>query len=73
MIQLRHVPDKLYRKLKSRAALEGMSLSDYVLKEIEQTASYPTASELREKLVSRTPFVPRTPPAKVIRGERERR
>jgi hypothetical protein len=72
MIQLRHVPDELHRKLKARAALEGMSLSGYLLKEIERVAAYPTISELREKLASRTPFVPRIPPAKVIRAERGR-
>ena len=73
VIQLRHVPDQLHRRLKARAALERMSLSDYVLREIEETASYPTIAELREKLAGRTPFVPRIPPAKVIRAERERR
>ena len=73
MIQLRHVPDELHRKMKARAALEGLSLSDYLLKEIEQAASYPTIAELREKLAGRTPFVPRVPPAKVIRAERDRR
>lgn len=73
MIQLRHVPDELHRKLKARAALEGLSLSDYLLKEIEQAASYPTIAELREKLADRTPFVPRIPPARVIRAERDRR
>jgi len=31
MIQLRNVPDDLHRKLKARAALTGMSLSDYPL------------------------------------------
>src|SRR5947207_3403455 len=31
MIQLRHVPDDLHRKLKARAALAGMSLSDYLI------------------------------------------
>ena len=33
MIQLRHVPDDLHRKLKARAALAGLSLSDYLLRE----------------------------------------
>jgi antitoxin FitA len=28
MIQIRNVPDALHRRLKSRAALAGMSLSD---------------------------------------------
>ena len=70
-IQLRHVPDELYRKLKARAALE-MSLSDYLLREITRGAAYPTIKELSEKLAGRTPFVPRVPPAKVIRAERDR-
>ena len=72
VIQLRHVPDQLHRRLKARAALEGKSLSDYLLHEIE-AAFYPTIAELREKLAGRTPFVPRIPPAKVIRAERDRR
>jgi hypothetical protein len=38
MIQIRKVPDALYRRLKSRAALAGMSLSDYLLSEIRKTA-----------------------------------
>ncbi|MCY3757763.1 MAG: hypothetical protein OXG96_08585 [Acidobacteria bacterium] len=31
MIQLRNVPDDLHKVLKSRAALEGKSLSDYLI------------------------------------------
>jgi plasmid stability protein len=73
MIQLRHVPDDLYQKLKARAALEGLSLSDYLLKEIERVAAYPSVAELRERLASREPFHPRVSPAKIIRAERERR
>jgi len=41
-IQIRNVPDALHRRLKSRAALAGMSLSDYLLAEIRQTAERPT-------------------------------
>ena len=37
-IQIRHVSDALHRRLKSRAALAGMSLSDYLLREIRQLA-----------------------------------
>lgn len=47
MIQLRNVSDDLHRKLKARAAQEGMSLSDYLLNEIQKTAERPTLSELR--------------------------
>jgi plasmid stability protein len=38
MIQIRNVPETLHRELKSRAALAGMSLSDYLLNEIRQVA-----------------------------------
>src|SRR2546430_4613410 len=47
MIQLRNVPDALHRKLKARAAMEGMSLSDYLLHEIRQSADLPTPAELK--------------------------
>jgi plasmid stability protein len=42
MIQIRNVPDELHRKLKVRAAQEGMTLSDYLLSEIESVAKKPT-------------------------------
>jgi len=50
IIQLRNVPDALHRTLKARAALAGMSLSDYLLAEIRQIAERPTLAELRERL-----------------------
>jgi len=49
MIQIRNVPDELHRRLKSRAALAGMSLSDYLLNEIRQVAERPTLDELRAR------------------------
>ena len=73
MIQLRHVPDELHRKLKARAALEGLSLSEYLLQEIRRVADRPTLVELRHRLAQRSPVVPRVPPAKAVRAERERR
>jgi antitoxin FitA len=42
MVQIRNVPEALHRRLKSRAALAGMSLSDYLLSEIRQVAERPT-------------------------------
>jgi plasmid stability protein len=73
MIQLRHVPDDLHRKLKARAALEGQSLSDYLLQEVRRAAERPTLAELRHRLAQRTAFSPRGPPAKAVRAEREGR
>ncbi|HET7875019.1 MAG TPA: hypothetical protein VFN71_05795 [Methylomirabilota bacterium] len=73
MIQVRNVPDELHRKLKARAALEGLSLSDYLLREAQRVAEQPTLAELQERLGRRSPVVPRVAPAKAVRAERERR
>ena len=73
MIQLRNVPDTLHRSLKARAALAGMSLSDYLLAEIREIAERPTLSELRERLERRERVhLPRAAAA-VIREERDAR
>jgi hypothetical protein len=71
-IHLRHVPDDLFRKLKSRAALEGLTLSGYLLKEFERLASYPSLAELHARIASRKPFHPRVSPAQLIRSQRGR-
>jgi antitoxin FitA len=73
MIQIRNVPDTLHRQLKSRAALAGMSLSDYLLGEIRQVAERPTIDELRTRLHSRTKITPSVRPAEAVRAERDRR
>ena len=54
MIQIRNVPDDLHRRLKARAAMAGMSLSDYLLKEIGAVAARPTMEEMRARLASRS-------------------
>jgi antitoxin FitA len=73
MIQIRNVPDLLHRRLKSRAALAGMSLSDYLLAEIREVAERPTIEELRHRLEGRSRVTPAVAPADVIRAERDRR
>ncbi|MBI1791378.1 MAG: hypothetical protein HYR60_27940 [Acidobacteria bacterium] len=73
MIQLRSVPEELHRRLKAKAALEGMTLSDFLIREAERAAERPTLSELRQRLAHRSPVVPRVSPAKAVRAERERR
>lgn len=52
MIQIRNVPDELHRTLKVRAAQRGMSLSDYLLSELEEIADKPTMSEWLERVAS---------------------
>lgn len=73
MIQLRNVPDDLHRELKARAALEGKSLSDYLLGEIQRIAERPTLDELRRRIHQRQSVDPSVPPAEALRLEREGR
>jgi plasmid stability protein len=70
MIQIRNVPDDLHRRLKARAAMAGMSLSDYLLKEIGKVAERPTLEELRARLATRSRVDPRESAADVIRAMR---
>lgn len=73
MIQIRNVPTPLHRRLKARAALAGMSLSDYLLNEIRRVAERPTLEELRARLERLPRADVDVPPAEVIRAERDRR
>jgi hypothetical protein len=73
MIQIRNVPAALHRTLKSRAALAGMSLSDYLLTHLRELAERPTLEELRERLHRRSPVVLRDSAAKAVRAERNAR
>jgi antitoxin FitA len=73
MIQIRNVPDTLHRRLKSRAALAGMSLSDFLLSQIREAAERPTLEELRARLKDRPEVMPSVPPVAAIRAERDRR
>jgi antitoxin FitA len=73
MIQLRNVPDVLHRRLKARAAMAGMSLSDYLLSEIREIADKPTLVEFREHLGRREPVELGVDVARLIREDREAR
>ena len=70
MIQIRNVPDDLHRRLKARAAMAGMSLSDYLLKEINAVAARPTMEEMRARLATRSRVEPSESTADIIRAIR---
>jgi len=73
MIQVRNVPDALHRGLKARAAMAGMSLSEYLLTEIKEIAERPTLAELRDRLHSREATTLPLDTARLVREERETR
>ena len=73
MIQLRHVPDALHRTLKARAALEGIPLSEYLIREVRKLAERPTVEEMRARLAAREPASLRADPTAALRAERDAR
>jgi plasmid stability protein len=46
MIQVRNVPDEVHRTLKLRAASEGLSLSDYIKRDLEELAKQATIEDV---------------------------
>jgi plasmid stability protein len=73
MIQIRHVPDGLHKRLRARAAGAGMTLSDYLRQELEQVAGQLTPGEMRARLNALSPAAVRESAADAVRAERESR
>ena len=73
MIQIRNVPESVHRTLKARAAMAGMSLSDFLLAEIRGLAERPTITELRERVRRRSRLVAAIFAADAVRRERDSR
>ncbi len=73
MIQIRNVPDTIHRRVKARAALAGMSLSDYLLREIRESLEKPTPTELRERLASQSRVKLKSSIVEILREERTSR
>lgn len=70
MIQIRNVPDDVHRKLKARAATEGMSMSDYILRHLERLLSRPTRADLIERIRALPEIELEPSAARMIREER---
>jgi plasmid stability protein len=73
MVQIRNVPEEIHRRLKARAALAGMSISEYLLREVERSLERPTREELLSRLRSRQRVEPTEPIAAAVAAERESR
>lgn len=73
MLQIRNVPDDLHRRLKARAAMQGISLSDLALAELRRSIERPT----RQELLARVAEWPRSSAdesgAEAVRAERDAR
>lgn len=53
MIQIRNVSEEAHRTLKARAAAAGMSLSDYLKRDLERAAARPSIEELDARVAAR--------------------
>ena len=71
MIQLCHVPDALHQRLQARAALAGLSLSDFLVREFRKIAEQPTLEEMRERLTTCERYTGKLSPTRVLRERRD--
>ena len=73
MIQIRNVPDDVHRTLKIRATESGMSLSEFLLREITHVAQQPSLDEFLDRLKNRRPAKLSEDSAAAVRAERDAR
>ncbi len=73
MVQIRNVPVEIHRRLKARAAIEGMSMSDYILREVRKSLDRPTRQEILQRLAAKPVRRLRRSAAEAIRDERDSR
>lgn len=72
-VQLRHVPDALHRRLKTLAAQQGMSLSDFLIRVARSVAERPSVADFKARLALCSAVEPGPAAADVIRLERDAR
>jgi antitoxin FitA len=72
MLQIRNVPDDLHRSLKERAAREGTTMSELVLRELPRLARKPSPEQVLARIRQRAPVGGAKAHA-LIASERDRR
>jgi plasmid stability protein len=73
MLQVRNVPDDLHAELRRRAAAAGMSLSDYVLRELQRVAERSTTAEVFARAASLRIPLPMDEVVEAVRADRDGR
>lgn len=71
MIQIRNVPEALHRRLKAKAAMEGISLSELLLREAAIVAEIPTLGEIHARLAALAPVISDLTAAELVRADRD--
>lgn len=72
-LQIREIPEELHRRLKARAALEGQSMSEYVLRELRRSLDIPTRQEMMERIAALDHIEVTESPADAVRAIRDAR
>jgi len=73
MVQIRDVPEQVHRTLKARAARAGMSLSDFLKRELEQITEAPSLQEWLDLTRQNKPISSQSSAAQIIRELRDSR
>ena len=73
VIQVKDVPEDLHRRLKARAAGEGVSVSQLVLREVRKSMERPSIKEVLARIAAQPEPRLRRSPAEMIREDRESR
>jgi len=72
-IQIRRVPDDIHRELRERAAAAGLSLSQYLLAELERIAKTPRIADVLERAAATSPALPTDVIVEAVRAGRDRK
>ena len=73
MVQIRNVPKDFHRRLKARAGMEGMSMTDYIMREVGKALDRPTRAEVLARLQAQPVRTVKRSAAEIIRAERDTR
>lgn len=73
IIQVRNVPADFHRRLKARAAIEGMSMSGFILRELRKALERRPRQEILERLAGLQEGRLTRSAAELIREERDSR
>jgi antitoxin FitA len=72
-VQIRDVDAKVHKVLTKRADAQGLSLSEYLRKELAQLAERPTQADVFQRLRALRPAKPGPSAADLIREDRDSR
>lgn len=73
MVQIRNVPDEVHKELRLRAVRAGLTLSDFLLREVVRVAERPSLDDVLKRVATRKPLLPKVDSAALLRRERTSR